>query len=162
MKQGTALNEAQLSILVHTVPDPLCNNLKIPIMRKICFLFAILANLILVLACSQEQSIKEQLIGTWKHPISVGSVNVNNDADSTTVYTYEIFKFKEDGTFVLGEYGQSPLYEVEGKWELTEDKQSLVFTFDNGETSSIDIREFDDDSFVTTSKEGNDFKYTKE
>ena len=130
-------------------------------MRKICILFAILANLFLVLACNQEPS-REQLIGTWKHPISAGSVNVNNGAESTTVYTYEIFKFKGDGTFVFGEYGQSPLYEVEGRWELTEDKQGLVFTFDNGETSSIDIREFTGDSFVTTSKEGNDFKYTKE
>ena len=129
-------------------------------MRKNFVLFAILANLFLVLACSQEQPSKEQLIGTWKHPISVGSVKVDNE--STTVYNYEIFKFKGDGTFVFGEYGQSPLYEVEGRWELTEDKQRLVFSFDNGETSSIDIREFDGNSFVTTSKEGNDFKYTKE
>ena len=95
-------------------------------MRKNFVLFAILANLFLVLACSQEQPSKEQLIGTWKHPISVGSVNVNNE--STTVYNYEIFKFKGDGTFVFGEYGQSPLYEVEGRWELTEDKQRLVVT----------------------------------
>ena len=129
-------------------------------MRKIFVLFAILANLLFVLACSQEQPSKEQLIGTWKHPISVGSVKVDNE--STTVYNYEIFKFKGDGTFVFGEYGQSPLYEVEGRWELTEDKQRLVFSFDNGETSSIDIREFDGYSFVTTSKEGNDFKYIKE
>ena len=129
-------------------------------MRKIFVLFALLANLLFVLACSQEQPSKEQLIGTWKHPISVGSVKVDNE--STTVYNYEIFKFKGDGTFVFGEYGQSPLYEVEGRWELTEDKQRLVFSFDNGETSSIDIREFDGNSFVTTSKEGNDFKYTKE
>ena len=131
-------------------------------MRKSFILFAILANLFLVLACNQEQPSRQQLIGTWKHPISVGSVNVNNGAESTTVYTYEIFKFKGDGTFVFGEYGQSPLYEVEGKWELSEDKQRLVFSFDGGETSSIDIREFTGDSFVTTSKEGNDFKYTKE
>ena len=116
----------------------------------------------LVLACNQEQPSREQLIGTWKHPINVGSINVNNGTESTPIYNYEIFKFKGDGTFVFGEYGQSPLYEVEGKWELTEDKQRLVFSFDNGETSSIDIREFDGDSFVTTSKEGNDFKYTKE
>lgn len=129
-------------------------------MRKIFVLFALLANLLFVLACSQEQPSKEQLIGTWKHPISVGSVKVDNE--STTVYNYEIFKFKGDGTFVFGEYGQSPLYEVEGRWELTEDKQRLVFSFDNGETSSIDIREFDGYSFVTTSKEGNDFKYIKE
>jgi hypothetical protein len=137
-------------------------NLKILIMRKICILFAILANLFLVLACSQGQPSKEQLIGTWKHPIKVGSLSINDGPESAPYYTYEIFKFKGDGTFVFGEYGQSPLYEVEGRWELTEDKQRLVFSFDNGETSSIDIREFDGNSFVTTSKEGNDFKYTKE
>lgn len=131
-------------------------------MRKICILFAILANLFLVLACSQGQPSKEQLIGTWKHPIKVGSLSINDGPESAPYYTYEIFKFKGDGTFVFGEYGQSPLYEVEGRWELTEDKQRLVFSFDNGETSSIDIREFDGNSFVTTSKEGNDFTYTKE
>lgn len=131
-------------------------------MRKIIVLFAVLANLFLVLACNQEQPSREQLIGTWKHPINVGSTNVNNGTESTPIYNYEIFKFKGDGTFVFGEYGQSPLYEVEGKWELTEDKQRLVFSFDDGETSSIDIREFTGNTFVTTSKEGNDFTYTKE
>lgn len=131
-------------------------------MRKIIVLFAVLANLFLVLACNQERPSREQLIGTWKHPINVGSINVNNDTESTPIYNYEIFKFKGDGTFVFGEYGQSPLYEVEGKWELTEDKQRLVFSFDDGETSSIDIREFTGNTFVTTSKEGNDFTYTKE
>ena len=54
------------------------------------------------------------------------------------------------------------MYEVEGKWKLIEDKKRLEFSFDNGQTSSIDIREFDGNSFVTTSREGNDFKYTKE
>ena len=131
-------------------------------MRKIIVLFAVLANLFLVLACNQEQPSREQLIGTWKHPINVGSINVNNGTESTPIYNYEIFKFKGDGTFVFGEYGQSPLYEVEGKWELTEDKQRLVFSFDDGETSCIDIREFTGNTFVTTSKEGNDFTYTKE
>ena len=131
-------------------------------MRKIIVLFEVLANLFLVLACNQEQPSREQLIGTWKHPINVGSINVNNGTESTPIYNYEIFKFKGDGTFVFGEYGQSPLYEVEGKWELTEDKQRLVFSFDDGETSSIDIREFTGNTFVTTSKEGNDFTYTKE
>ena len=131
-------------------------------MRKIIVLFAVLANLFLVLACNQEQPSREQLIGTWKHPINVGSINVNNGTESTPIYNYEIFKFKGDGTFVFGEYGQSPLYEVEGQWELTEDKQRLVFSFDDGETSSIDIREFTGNTFVTTSKEGNDFTYTKE
>ena len=131
-------------------------------MKKIFVLFVILANLFLVLACSQEQSIKEQLIGKWKHPISVDSAIANDCADSTTVYSYEIFNFKGDGTFVFGEYSQSPLYEVEGKWELSEDNQRLILSFDEGEPSSIDIREFDGDSFVTTSKDGNDLKYTKE
>lgn len=131
-------------------------------MRKIIVLYAVLANLFLVLACNQEQPSREQLIGTWKHPINVGSINVNNGTESTPIYNYEIFKFKGDGTFVFGEYGQSPLYEVEGKWELTEDKQRLVFSFDDGETSSIEIREFTGNTFVTTSKEGNDFTYTKE
>ena len=137
-------------------------NLIILIMRKYFILFAIVANLFLVLACSQEQLSKEHLIGTWKHPIIVDSVSINNGPEDAPYNTYEIFKLKEDGTFVFGEYGQSPLYEVEGKWELSEDKQRLEFSFDDGETSSIDIREFDGNSFVTTSKEGNDFKYTKE
>ncbi len=139
-------------------------------MKKFSFLFACLANLFLVIACSQEQPNNEQLVGTWIHPINVGlvSINVNNGSDKTASdsYNYEIFKFKDDGTFVFGEYGgsggQSPLYEVEGKWKLTEDKKRLEFSFDNGQTSSIDIREFDGNSFVTTSREGNDFKYTKE
>ena len=130
-------------------------------MRKQVFIFAFFANLILILACSQElQPSEENLIGTWKHPIQTGSMSVNGE--DTLVYNNEIFQFKGDGTFVFGEYGASPLYEAEGHWKLSDDKKSLEFSFDDGQTSSIDIREFDGSSFVTTSKEGNDFKYTKE
>lgn len=130
-------------------------------MRKLFVLFAFLANLILFLACSQElQPSEEQLIGTWKHPIQVGSIIENGD--TIPVYNNEIFQFKGDGTFVFGEYGASPLYEANGHWELSEDKTHLLFSFDDGQTSSIDIREFDGSTFITTSREGNDFKYTKE
>ncbi|MBO4531866.1 MAG: hypothetical protein J5767_14645 [Paludibacteraceae bacterium] len=130
-------------------------------MKKLVVRFAFLANLILILACSQEQPSKEQLIGTWKHPIEAGWVSMN-EGEKMYQYNYEIFRFKEDGTFLFGEYGDSPLYEVNGRWELSDDKKSLVFSYDDGETSSIDIREFTGDSFITTSREGNDFKYTKE
>ena len=100
------------------------------------------------------------MIGTWKHPIQTGSININGEENP--VFNNEIFQFKGDGTFVFGEYGASPIYEANGHWELSEDKKSLVFSFDDGQTSSIDIREFDGNSFITTSREGNDFKYTKE
>ena len=130
-------------------------------MKKVCVIIAFFANLILLLSCSQEQlPSKEQLIGTWKHPIQTGSISINGE--ETPVFNNEIFQFKGDGTFVFGEYGASPLYEANGHWELSEDKKSLVFSFDDGQTSSIDIREFDGSSFTTTSREGNDFKYTKE
>ena len=67
-------------------------------MRKIFVLFAILANLLFVLACSQEQPSKEQLIGTWKHPISVGSINVNKQK----VQLFTIMKFLNlKGTVLL-------------------------------------------------------------
>ena len=131
-------------------------------MRRLLIIFAFFANLILIFACSQEQQpSKEQLIGTWKHPIQAGWVSTN-EGEKIYQNNCEIFRFKEDGTFVFGEYGDSPLYEVNGRWELSEDKKSLVFTFDDGQTSSIDIREFDGNSFITTSREGKDFKYTKE
>ena len=131
-------------------------------MRKLLILFAVFANLILVLACSQEQPSVDKLVGTWKHPIQVGSINVN-EGESTSLYNYEIFKFKGDGSFVFGEYdGQSPLYEVEGNWKLSDDKTRIEFSYESGETSSIDIREFTGNSFITTSREGNDFLYTKD
>ena len=130
-------------------------------MRKLFVLSAFFANLILLLACSQQLQLSEEnLIGTWKHPIQAGSITENGE--ETPVYNNEILQFKEDGTFVFGEYGSSPLYEVEGHWKLSDDKTRLEFSFDGGETSSIDIREFDGISFITTSREGNDFKYTRE
>ena len=130
-------------------------------MRKLFVLSAFFANLILLLACSQQLQLSEEnLIGTWKHPIQTGSISVNGE--DTPVYNNEIFQFKGDGTFVFGEYGESPLYEAEGHWKLSDDKTRLEFSFDGGETSSIDIREFDGSSFITTSREGNDFKYTRE
>ena len=44
---------------------------------------------------------------------------------------------------------------------MSTDKKNIVFSYEDGETSSIDIREFDGTSFITTSREGNDFKFTK-
>lgn len=132
-------------------------------MKKLFVLLAFCAALIPIQAICQQQPTREKLIGTWKHPIYAGYVAINNGEKMVT-YNNEIFKFKADGTFIFGEYGQDnhALYEVEGYWALSKDKKRLVFTFDDGETSNIDIREFKGNSFVTTSKEGNDFKYTKE
>ena len=131
-------------------------------MRKIYVLLAIFANLILALACNSGQPSKEQLVGTWKHPIQIGAISINDSEEATPMYNNEIFKFNEDGTFVFGEYGDSLLYEVEGNWKLSNDKKRIEFSYENGETYSIDIREFDGTSFITTSWEGNDFKFTKE
>ena len=95
-------------------------------MRKIYVIIAFFANLILLLSCNQEQlPSKEQLIGTWKHPIQTGSFSINGE--ETPVFNNEIFQFKGDGTFVFGEYGASPLYEANGHWELSEDKKTSSF-----------------------------------
>ena len=112
-------------------------------------------------ACSEGLPTKEQLVGTWKHTFVASSVNINNGEPITQNHS-EIFRFKSDGTFVFGEYGDSPLFEVEGKWQLSEDKKYLVLSYDNGETVRIDIRDFDGNSFVTTSMQGNDFQFIKE
>ncbi|MCR4827201.1 MAG: hypothetical protein K5882_09685 [Bacteroidales bacterium] len=130
-------------------------------MRKIYVLLAIFATFILALACNSNQPSKEQLVGTWVHPIQAGTVSINDSKEVTPVYNNEIFTFSEDGTFVFGEYGDSLLYEVTGIWEVSTDKKNIVFSYEDGETSSIDIREFDGTSFITTSREGNDFKFTK-
>ena len=132
-------------------------------MSKIYVLLAIFANLILALACNSGQPSKEQLVGTWKHPIQIGAISINDSEEATPLYNNEIFTFNGDGTFVFGEYGESStLYEVQGNWKLSDDKKRIEFSYETGETSSIDIREFDGTSFVTTSMEGNDFKFTKE
>ena len=129
-------------------------------MRKIYVLFAIL---ILAIACNSVQPSSEQLVGTWKHPILIGAISINDSEEAIPVYNNEIFTFYGDGTFVFGEYGESStLYEVQGNWKLSDDKKRIEFSYETGETSSIDIREFDGTSFVTTSMEGNDFKYTRE
>lgn len=132
-------------------------------MRKFYVLLAIFANLILALACNSGQPSKEQLVGTWKHPIQIGAISINESEEATPLYNDEIFTFNEDGTFVFGEYGESsPIYEVKGNWNLSNDKKRIEFSYETGETSSIDIREFDGTSFVTTSMKGNDYKFTKE
>lgn len=109
---------------------------------------------------------EKQLVGVWKHQIlaSWGSIEVNNQRSQVLKsYNYEIFNFRANGTFTFGEYGQSnPLYEYSGRWALSNDKTRILFTFANGESSSIDIRNFKGDSFVTTSMQGQDFKYVKQ
>lgn len=133
-------------------------------MKKVILLFTVITvivNLFLIVACDKEQLSEEMLIGTWKHPIEVGAYSIN-DGENVPLYTYEILQLKGDGSFVFGEYGKHPLYEVKGNWKLSDDKTRLEMSFDDGETSSIDIREFNGNSFITTSREGNDFKYVKE
>lgn len=131
-------------------------------MKKLFVLFAFCALLFPIQGFCQQPS-REKLIGTWKHPIGTGYVSINN-GDKIQNYNNEIFKFHADGTFVFGEYGhdQHALYEIEGYWALSKDKTKLIFTYDNGETGSIDIRDFNGNTFIITSKEGRDFIYTKE
>jgi hypothetical protein len=101
------------------------------------------------------------LVGIWKHPIGTGNLNVNGKV-LKHLYTYEIFKFKADKTFTFGEYGITPLYEVRGTWRLSNDKTRIELFYDDGESNSIDIRDYDGKTFITTSREGNNFKFTKE
>lgn len=123
-------------------------------------LFVIFASLASINAFGQQQPSKEKLVGKWVHPMYVGGIEINGK--TTPIYNNEIFVFKSDGTFVFGEYdGAKPLFEVEGSWVLSKDKKKIVLIYDDGETSSIDIRQFDGKSFVTTSMQGNDFKFTK-
>lgn len=114
---------------------------------------------------------EKNLVGVWKHPIlaSWGSIEISGGKTTPSQskpfqnYNIEIFTFRENGTFTFGEYTKSgPLYEGCGRWALSYDKTSIIFTYDNGETNRIDIREFNGDSFITTSIQGNDFKFTKE
>lgn len=132
-------------------------------MRKFFTLVAIFASVVAFVACSsKQQPSKSNMVGTWKHPLVASVVSVN-DGDPISIVNNEIITLKEDGTFVMGEYGpSSTVYEVTGTWNLSDDKTLLEFTFEDGETNSIDIREFTGDSFVTTSIQGNDFKFTKE
>lgn len=134
-------------------------------MKKCFYSLVLFASMIAVLASCQQKPSKEKLIGTWTHPIKIGQVEINTDNGNNfqDLYNNEIFKFYGDGTFVMGEYsGSKPLYEVNGRWDLSDDKKYLLFTYEDGSTSQIDIRGFDGNSFVTTSIQGNDFLYTKE
>ena len=130
-------------------------------MKKIFVLFAVFASMILFIACGQQQPSEEKMVGTWVHPIAAGAVSIN-DEEPITCTNNEIITFNGDGTCVMGEYSSSStIYEVKGNWKLSDDKTRIEFSFD-GETSSIDIREFDGKSFITTSLLGNDFKFTKQ
>lgn len=129
--------------------------------KAFILLFVVFASLASINAFGQQQPSKEKLVGKWVHPMYVGGIEINGK--TTPIYNNEIFVFKSDGTFVFGEYdGAKPLYEVEGSWVLSKDKKKLVFIYEDGETSSMDIRDFKGNSFVTTSIQGNDFLYTKE
>lgn len=113
---------------------------------------------------------EKNLVGIWKHPLlaSWGNIDVtdkdgNSRVNSFQNYHNEIFNFKPDGTFTFGEYGQNgPMYEAKGWWNLSADKTRIELSYENGEASSIDIRNFDGKSFITTSALGNNFKFTKE
>ena len=66
-------------------------------------------------------------------------------------------------TFSFGEYGKSrPLYEVKGRWRLSNDGKFIELFYEDGEKSSIDIRDFKGNSFITTSTQGKDFKFIKD
>lgn len=105
---------------------------------------------------------ESNLVGVWKHPILASQFRINGGA-TRSIYNDEIFVLRADGTFTFGEYSSNgPLYESKGTWRTSDDRKWLVFSFPGGETSSMDIRNFDGRSFVTTSREGNKFKYTKQ
>lgn len=113
---------------------------------------------------------EDALIGVWKHPINAGGGSFEiKKSDGTTsnhpfvVYNFEIFHFRSNKTFTFGEYSNSgPLYEVQGRWKLSSDKKRIDFSYDNGDTYSMDIRNFNGKSFITTSAQGSDFLFTKE
>lgn len=113
---------------------------------------------------------EKTIVGVWKHPLmgSGGNIEIvskdgTKQNQSFVNYHFEIFNLKSDKTFTFGEYTRNgALYEVQGHWRLSSDNKNLELSYDNGETSRIDIRKFDGKSFVTTSIQGNDFLFTKE
>lgn len=134
-------------------------------MKKSISSLVLFASMFAVIMSCQQTPSKEKLIGTWSHPLQVGQIEINTDDGKKIqdIYNYEIFKFFGDGTFVMGEYdGSKPLYEVNGRWDLSDDNKYLLFSYEDGSSSHIDIRKFDGKSFVTTSRQGNDFLFTKE
>jgi hypothetical protein len=119
-------------------------------------------------ACTTKTPDENGLIGIWKHPITSNaqiSVNGKNVSNGPSIVSYEILRLKADKTFTFGEYGANhgdAFYEAHGKWQLSDNKDKLEFTYEDGERGSIDIRKYDGKSFITTSREGNDFKFDKE
>lgn len=113
---------------------------------------------------------EENLVGIWKHSLlpSWGVITITNkdghkENKTFNNYHVEIFNFKSNGAFTFGEYtNNGPFFEDKGLWRLSEDKARIELSYDNGETISIDIRNFDGRSFITTSALGNDFMFTKE
>lgn len=109
---------------------------------------------------------EKNLVGIWKHPILASWVSFEVSGVATEPfqnYNIEIINFRANGTFTFGEYGKSgPLYQGSGRWALSNDKTSVLFTYDNGETSYIDIREFNGNSFITTSSQGNNSMFTRQ
>ena len=105
---------------------------------------------------------EKKLVGVWKHRILASWVSIN-DGPVHNNYHYEIFNFRSDNTFSFGEYGSSkPLFEVSGKWRLSSDRKNILLSYTTGESSSIDIRDFKGNSFITTSSQGKDFLFIKE
>jgi hypothetical protein len=122
-------------------------------------------------ACMTKTPDENGLIGIWKHPItsnvqiSVKGKDASKSNEQSIVVSYERLRLKADKTFIFGEYSakdSSPYYEVHGKWQLSNNKARLEFIYENGERGDIDIRKYDGKSFITTSREGNDFKFNKE
>lgn len=113
---------------------------------------------------------EKALVGVWKHPLYAGGGTISvvdgdgKKRDHTFVnHHFEIMNLRSDMTFTFGEYTQNgPFYEEHGRWKLSSDKKRFELIYDNGETSSMDIRKFDGKSFITTSVMGNDFLFTKE
>ena len=104
---------------------------------------------------------EEGLIGIWKHSIQASIIRLNENVFAN--YNNEIFKFNANRTFTFGEYSRNgPLYEVKGTWRLNIDKTRIELFFDDGQANSIDIRDYDGKTFITTSMEGNNFTYIKE
>lgn len=105
---------------------------------------------------------KKNLVGVWRHPILASWFSINN-SEKVKIYHYEIFNFKADMTFSFGEYGKSgPLYEVKGRWRLSNDRKIIELFFERGDKGTIDIRDFKGNSFITTSSQGEDFKFIKD
>lgn len=126
-------------------------------------IFIVLISALLLNACSNGLT-GDKLIGTWEHPIETKmSYSVDEGAENEFISrTYERFVFKEDQTYIFGEYDKNnkALYEVAGTYKIDNDKGGINLYVDSDQ-SFLDVRKFDGNTFVTTSLQGNDFLYTK-